>query len=300
MKTILLTGATRGLGLAFAELFAKDTDTRLVLAVRDLDAGKALAMRLGKNVEAVLLDMASRGSIAAFLQAWTAPIDVLVNNAGLQVHGPTALSTDGVELSLAVNHLGVLQLTKGLLPLLEGGSVLTIGSGTHNPNDKVAKIFGFRGGRFTSIRTLAKGETNAKTERQAGMDRYATSKLAAMATIVELARRYPNTRFMTLDPGLMPGTGLVRTAPRVIQMAWKFVMPIAVPLIPGASTPAKSAEAGYRIVTGSHSRSGATYNHSAQISKDLWDKVNDPSFGRKVVDESLAFLNQETKVDAAA
>lgn len=300
MKTILLTGATRGLGLAFAERFAQDADTRLVLAVRDLDAGTELANRLGKNVDAVHLDMASRDSISAFLRAWTAPIDVLVNNAGLQVHGPTAYSTDGVELSLAVNHLGVLQLTMGLLPMLEGGTVLTIGSGTHNPKDKLAKVFGFRGGRFTSIAALANGETDATTERQAGMDRYATSKLAAMATIVELARRNSDTRFITLDPGLMPGTGLVRSAPRMIQLAWKFVMPFAVPLIPGASTPAKSAEAGYRIVKDSNSRTGATYNHSAQISRDIWDKVNDPVFGRTVVDESLALLNQETIVDAAA
>jgi len=291
MKTILITGATRGLGLAFAEQLAQDPDVRLVLAVRDLKAGNALAQRLGKNAQAVHLDMASQSSIASFLESWQTPLDVLINNAGLQVHGPTAFSEDGVELSLAVNHLGVLQLTKGLLPMLDGGTVLTIGSGTHNPNDREAKMFGFRGGRFTSISALARGETDAPSERQAGMDRYATSKLVAMATTVELARRDTNTRFMTFDPGLMPGTGLVRTAPRVVQMAWTFIMPLAVPLIPGASTPEASATVGCQIALDPASRSGETYDHRGKVSKDVWDKVSDPEFGRIVVDQSVDFLN---------
>ncbi len=300
MKTILITGATRGLGLAFAERHVEVGDVRLVLAVRDLDAGQELAKRLGKNVEAVHLDMASSRSIGAFLEAWTAPVDALINNAGLQVHGPVAYSEDGVELSLAVNHLGVLQLTMGLLRLLGGGTVMTIGSGTHNPNDKLAGVFGFRGGRFSSIEALAKGVTDATSERQAGMDRYATSKLAAMATTAELARRHPDTRFMTLNPGLMPGTGLVRTAPRIIQAAWKFILPLAIPLMPGASTPAASAKAGCLVLMDPQSISGATYDHHAKVSTDVWGKVEDPAFGRLVVDQSLAFLRRDTAESAAA
>ena len=293
MKTILITGATRGLGLAFAEQLAQVPDVRLVLAVRDLEAGTALAARLSKTTEVVQLDMASSDSIAAFLRAWHAPIDVLINNAGLQVHGPVAYSEDGVELSLAVNHLGVLRLTMGLLKHLDGGTVLTIGSGTHNPNDRAARLFGFRGGRFTTISSLAKGETDATTERQAGMDRYATSKLAAMATMVELARRHDNIRFLTLDPGLMPGTGLVRTAPRIIQLVWASVMPLVVPLMPGASTPAASAKSGCQVVFDPDGRSGAIYDHRGHVSKDVWDRVYDADFGRMVVDQSLAFLDRD-------
>ena len=300
MKTIIITGATRGLGLAFAEQLAQSDDHRLVLAVRDLKAGQAIADRLGFNAEAALLDMASSDSITAFVDTWSGSIHALVNNAGLQVHGPARFSPDSAELSLAVNHLGVLQLTMGLLPHLEGGTVLTIGSGTHNPNDKLAKLFGFRGGRFSSIAKLARGETDARSERQAGMDRYATSKLVSMATTAELARRHPAIRFITLDPGLMPGTGLVRTAPRIVQMAWKYIMPRIVPVIPGASTPERSAAAGCKVLNDENAQTGATYDDAAQVSRTLWDKVDDPEFGRIVVDQTLDYLAQNGAMPAAS
>ena len=292
MKTILITGATRGLGLAFATRLAQDPENHLVLGVRDLEAGRRIADRLGDNVEVASLDMASAVSIQSFLDGWSTPLFALINNAGLQIHGPAQFSPDNVEMTLAVNHLGVLQLTQGLLPWLEDGIVLGIGSGTHNPNDAAAKMFGFRGGRFSSIEALAQGRTDAETERQAGFDRYATSKLLSMATSVELARRHPRTRFITLDPGLMPGTGLVRTAPRVVQLAWKFAMPLLVPLIPGASTPENSAAAGCNILFDTNSASGETYDHRGAMSADVWDKVTDPAFGQTVLDQSLSHLAQ--------
>lgn len=296
MKTILITGATRGLGLAFATELAQDRDIHLVLGVRDLEAGRAIAERLGNNVEAMLLDMASADSIQSFVDNWSTPLFALINNAGLQIHGPAAFSSEDVEMTIAVNHLGVLQLTLGLLPWLKDGTVLGIGSGTHNPDDTAAKMFGFRGGRFSSISAHVQGTTDARTERQAGFDRYATSKLLSMATTVELARRHLETRFITLDPGLMPGTGLVRTAPRIVQLAWKFAMPLIVPLLPGASTPERSAAAGCKVLFDPQSESGETYDYRAKPSADVWDKVSDPVFGRTVLDESLAELARYSDV----
>lgn len=296
MKTIVITGATRGLGLAFATQLAQNPDIQLVLAVRDLKAGTAIAERLGANVETALLDMSSTASIQSFVENWSRPLFALINNAGLQIHGPTVFSPDDVEMTLAVNHLGVLQLTLGLLPWLEGGTVLGIGSGTHNPNDAGAKMFGFRGGRFSSIAALSQGKTDADTERQAGFDRYATSKLLSMATTVELARRHSQTRFITLDPGLMPGTGLVRSAPRIVQLAWKFAMPLLVPLLPGASTPERSAAAGCKILFDKLSVSGETYDYLVKPSADVWGKVGDPAFGRNVLDQSLSQLARDTDV----
>lgn len=298
MKTILITGATRGLGLAFATQLAKNPETHVVLAVRDLESGQAVAQRLGKNVEAVLLDMASSESIESFIDQWSTPLFGLINNAGVQVHGSAAFSPDGAELSLAVNHLGVLQLTLGLMQWLESATVLGIGSGTHNPDDASARMFGFRGGRFSSIGKLAAGEVDAGTERQAALDRYATSKLLLMATSAELARRYRKTRFLTLDPGLMPGTGLARTAPRLIRMVWEFAMPLLVPLLPGASTPEKSAAAGCKVLFDPRSISGATYSFNGRMSEDVWDLVNEPAFGSTVLDQSLAYLTQRGSLPA--
>ena len=290
MQTILITGATRGLGYEFASQLAKRTDVSVVLAVRDLVKGQRLAADLGPRARAVHLDMADLSSIAGFCDAWNTPLFALINNAGLQVHGPTQFTKDGIETSLAVNHLGPLKLTMGLLPHLRDGVVLGVGSGTHNPNDRIARLFGFRGGRYSSITELAAGTSDARSDRQAGMDRYATSKLAFMATASALARRYSDTRFLTLDPGLMPGTGLVRTAPAPIKWAWKAILPKLVPIIPGASTPQRSAKSGIDVLFDETSVSGQVYDDGARRSSDMWEKVHDPAFGQLVLDQSLSFL----------
>lgn len=73
MKTIILTGATRGLGLAFAEELAKDRQVRLILAVHNLTAGAALTARLGPNAAARMLDLTANASIDRSAGKWTAP-----------------------------------------------------------------------------------------------------------------------------------------------------------------------------------------------------------------------------------
>lgn len=293
MKTILITGATRGLGLAFAKALVRDPDVSLVLAVRDLDAGKRVAQHLGPNAEAIELDMSQTASIRQLSNAWDRPLHGLINNAGLQNVSGTEMSEDGIEMTLAVNHLGPLQLTYGLLRWLDKGQVMGIGSGTHNPNDKGATRFGFRGGRFTSVEALARGDVDAETERQAGFDRYATSKLLAMATSMELARRFPDTVFTCLDPGLMPGTGLARQAPPLVRMAWSHVLPLLVPLMSGASTPERSAAVGSRLLLEpGFAKTGVVYDHKGHASDRVWDKVMDNEFGRTALDQSLDFLSK--------
>jgi hypothetical protein len=123
----------------------------------------------------------------------------------------------------------------------------------------------------------------------AALERYATSKLLVMASTVELARRLPATRFVTLDPGLMPGTGLVRMAPWAVRMAWNTVLKWAVPVLPGASTPERSAEAARRILLEPRFRSGETLGVDGMPAR-VWGKITDPAFGKMVLDQSLDFL----------
>ena len=47
-------------------------------------------------------------------------------------------------------------------------------------------------------------------------------------------------RFIAFDPGLMPGTGLARTQPALIRVAWKHLLPLMVRFIDGASTAKRS------------------------------------------------------------
>lgn len=291
MKKILITGASRGLGLAMAQALASAPDVELILAVRDVAAGQRAAASLRGPARVIKLDMGSRESIGRLIDAWREPLHALVNNAGLQFTGPAVFNDDGVEMTLAVNHLGPLELSAGLLPWLSGGRVMAVGSGTHNPHNRTARLFGFRGGNFTTIEELAQGHAQRRSDRGRGMDLYATSKLLAMATSVELARRFPQTGFFVLDPGLMPGTGLIRTAPLPARLAWHSLMRWLVPVLPDASTPPRSALAARGLLLERPIAPGEIYDFDGAPSGRVWPLVRDPDFGRAMVDQSLAFLN---------
>jgi NAD(P)-dependent dehydrogenase (short-subunit alcohol dehydrogenase family) len=157
MRTILVTGATRGLGLSLARALDAHDDVSLVLGVRDLEAGRDVAKTL-RRAEAALLDTGALASIRAFVARWDRPLHALVHNAGIQETADTTFTAEGVETTFAVNHLGPLALTLGLAPHVRGGRVVMLGSGTHNPDNRTATMFGFRGGRFTSLEAHLRGE----------------------------------------------------------------------------------------------------------------------------------------------
>jgi NAD(P)-dependent dehydrogenase (short-subunit alcohol dehydrogenase family) len=289
MRTILVTGATRGLGLSLARALDAHDDVSLVLGVRDLEAGRDVAKTL-RRAEAALLDTGALASIRAFVARWDRPLHALVHNAGIQETADTTFTAEGVETTFAVNHLGPLALTLGLAPHVRGGRVVMLGSGTHNPDNRTATMFGFRGGRFTSLEAHLRGECDASTDRQRGMDRYATSKLVAMLATTSLARRDAHTTFFTFDPGLMPGTGLARTAPPVQQWAWKNLLPWLAPLLPDTSTPERSAASLAKLLLEGSIQSGEVYGHDGAPSRRVWQGARDPELAARVLDESLAAL----------
>ncbi|RPI40280.1 MAG: SDR family NAD(P)-dependent oxidoreductase [Betaproteobacteria bacterium] len=299
MPTIMITGATRGFGLAVTRALNATGDVDLILAVRDSDAGNRLAAQLSPKARVVALDVSSRRSIQALVNSWDRPLHALVNNAGLQFTGPMAFSEDGTEMTLAVNHLGPLELTLGLLPWLKGGRVMGIGSGTHNPDNAMARAFGFRGGHFTSIEQLARGDSERAGDRQRGMDLYATSKLLSMVSMVEMARHYHQPSFLTLDPGLMPGTGLLRTAPLAARLAWNSLLRWLVPVLPDSSTPERSAKAAQSLLLNIDPAPGEIYAFDGRPSRRVWSMVRDKEFGHRVLNESLRFLGISRQAEAA-
>lgn len=296
----IVTGATQGLGLATARALAADARRTVVLAVRDIERGRAAAAAIGPNVRALPLDLASLADIERFVAGWQGGLAGLVNNAGVQITNGTRLTCDGYEETFAVNHLGAVALTMGLLPHMAGGRVLFIGSGTHHPGNRTARLFGFRGARLTSIQAAARGDSSdTASTRQLGLDRYATSKFLNMMTAVELARRYPAevTAFFALDPGLMPGTGLARTAPLAARVAWSSVLRWVAPLLPDASTPQRSGATAAWIMTadGLPARSGEVFAHDGVRSRRVWDRVWESGTGRRVVDESLELVRRRLR-----
>lgn len=297
MDRFIVTGSNRGLGFALARHLASAAGSEVILAVRDPDSGRRAAREIGANANVMALDLADADSVDRFIDAVDAPIAGLVNNAGIQIANETRKTADGLEETFAVNHLSALKLTLGLRDRLRGGRVMFIGSGTHNPRHPTATRFGFRGEQYRSIDDCADGLGTSDDIDQLGKDRYATTKFLNMATTVELARRFEPDELLVLclDPGLMPGTDLARTAPPFLRFGWNYVLPIVAKVLPDASTPDRSGRTGARLMTAAPAdvRHGGIYAYDGRPSARVIDRARDPAIGAEVVDDSLRLLGAQ-------
>lgn len=136
-KTIVITGASSGLGLSTAmALAAKGAE--VIIAVRNIQKGNAAADQIRRrhanaNVKIMKLDLGDLNGIRAFAAAYReqySNLSVLINNAGVMMP-PYQKTKDGFELQFGTNHLGHFALTGFLLPLLlrtPKSRVVTIGS----------------------------------------------------------------------------------------------------------------------------------------------------------------------------
>jgi NAD(P)-dependent dehydrogenase (short-subunit alcohol dehydrogenase family) len=186
-RTILITGATDGLGRALAGRLAAD-GARLLLHGRDqarLDAvadeiATAAADGGGPRPLTVRADFAELAQVRAMTEqvgSLTSRLDVLVSNAGIGSGAPAskgrAVSADGYELRFAVNYLAGFALTLGLLPLLRatgGARVVNVASLGQAPVD------------FDDV-MIEKGYSGSRA--------YGQSKLAQITSGFTLAGRLP-------------------------------------------------------------------------------------------------------------
>ncbi|MFV8308302.1 SDR family NAD(P)-dependent oxidoreductase [Mycobacteroides chelonae] len=200
--TVVMTGATAGLGADAAKLLAEHPNRRLIVGARG--AGRRVT-----GAQVLPLDLASLASVREFAQDVTrelgnAPIDVLVLNAGIQFRDTNHRTADGFETTFAVNHLAHYLLARLLLPsLADGGRLLITTSDTHDPS-----IIPF-GPRSLDPKRLAHPEPGGAS---AGLRAYASSKLCNLLTAQsfsvsdEVTRR--NIDVVAYNPGLTLGTNL--------------------------------------------------------------------------------------------
>ena len=135
-KHILITGAGRGLGAAFAVILA-DLGANLTLTARNTENVKALAesirLRTGLSPSNFKLDLADAGDVTQLAKKFRdekRQLDILINNAASWLPGSmTDHDAYAISTTIASNVTGTLLLTRGLLPLLEhsgAGDILNI------------------------------------------------------------------------------------------------------------------------------------------------------------------------------
>jgi 3-hydroxybutyrate dehydrogenase len=133
-RCILITGAGSGIGAGIATELAA-TGHHIVLTDLNRAAVDAVAAQIiaaGGSAETLVLDVTSDDSVAAAVAAVTRPVDVLVNNAGLQHVAPLEeFPIDKWDFLIQVMLVGVARLTRALLPGMRErgfGRIVNIGS----------------------------------------------------------------------------------------------------------------------------------------------------------------------------
>ena len=148
MPTVVITGASQGIGAALAKTFAAESDARLVLLARNVERLEAVAIAcrtLGAETLVLPCDVTQEEAVTQAVQTaldqWGAP-DVLINNAGLFV--PSTIEDTSAKMfreQVAVNLTSAFLVTRAFLPALRKagrGHVFFMGS--------VASIKAYAGG----------------------------------------------------------------------------------------------------------------------------------------------------------
>jgi len=200
-KTVLITGATDGLGKEVALMAAKD-GAAVLLHGRDRAKAEPLleaVRRAGSaGAELYLADLESLNEVRRLAEEVTARharLDVLINNAGILRAGdkPRAENAAGIELHFQVNYLAPFLLTRLLLPLLKAAApsrIVNVSSLGQSPID------------FEDVQLKRK---------YSGIQGYCQSKLAQIMFTIDLAKALAGSgvTVMSLHPATFMATNMV-------------------------------------------------------------------------------------------
>ena len=209
-RIAVVTGANRGIGRAIAEGMAR-ADFRTVLVCRRREDGERaieeIASRTGNHsLEVVAADFSSLEQVrraAAEILARHPAIKVLVNNAAL-ARKQREESVDGIELTLAVNHVAAFELTRLLLPALQRGApsrVVTVSSAAQR------------------MKKIVMDDLQNVRRPSGGVRVYGETKLMNVLFTKELARRTAGTGVTATccHPGVIGTDGLLNYFPAFMR-----------------------------------------------------------------------------------
>lgn len=224
----LVTGANSGLGKATALGLAQRGFT-IVLVARSHERGEAarreIAAASGNDrVELVIADLSSQQAIYALAAAYRGQHDhlhLLVNNAGNSFM-TRQISVDGIEMSLAVNHLAPFLLTHLLLPIL-----------TASAPARIVNV----GSRFDTSMDL--DDLQFARRRYNGLWAYAQSKLGNLHFTFELARQLTDSGVTVncVHPGVFRSNLGRNSGPTPLWL--DLITTLARPFVPSATRAAE-------------------------------------------------------------
>lgn len=246
MQTALITGASSGIGLELAKLFAKDR-VNLILVARESDrlrrAAEELQRLSGTAPRVMACDLAdpqSSGALHAEIKG--APVDYLVNNAGFGLGGPFSTTDRQTELDMIqVNVTSLVDLTKLLLPGMlsrKAGRIMNVASTVaFQPGPLMAVYYASKAfvlsfteaiaeelvGSGVTVTALCPGPTASDFQRRAALEniKLFKNKSIGMMTSEEVARigyRGMMAGKVIVIPGLLNKVGVqsLRLGPRAI------------------------------------------------------------------------------------
>ncbi len=196
-KTILVTGATDGIGLETAKLLVAQGHT-VLLHGRNPAKLETVAQTLARNsntVESYGADLSRMADVEALAKAVMknhTTLDVLINNAGVY-NTSDPITGDGLDVRFVVNAIAPYLLTQRLMPLMDtSGRVINLSSAAQSP---------------VSLEALA-----GRVQLPAAFAAYAQSKLALTMWSHALGVKPDGPGIIAVNPGSMLGTKMVQQA----------------------------------------------------------------------------------------
>ncbi len=277
-KHVLITGGTSGTGRATATQLAS-RGANVTITSRNLSTAQTVADELtsttGTVVEPAALDLSSLDAVRTFATSYTdrhQRLDVLINNAGTMA-GKQRTTPDGLEWTLAANHLGPFLLTNLLTPLLLTSTPARI-INVSSENHRSAKA----GLDFDDLQMMT-GYSPSKA--------YAASKLANILFTIELNNRLgpDGVTARALHPGVVATNfGKDANSPRWMGIAMTLLKPVL-------ATPAKGAATSVHLATAQPDELEASIYWASSKPKQPSESALDKAAARRLWEASAELVS---------